>query len=549
MSHPDTNQVSAAPMGPPVSNTLFGLLPPSAFQVPLGPSSEPKSAFFEKNSNTLNFSTHQINPYQVHQQQPQVPTGPELYNTGVALQEILPKGSSPVHVLPPRTAPPQVREINFSTPLGDGLWSSVSPAAAPEAPTGPTERSQTLRGIWGQDKGELEALDPDLKKAILRHLRLPKWDGEPKSFHMFHKMFLVWYKHFSPKVDADTLARCICAALPEKMKTFYEACHFHHNWGYTQIWEHLCTQVSQVQPEFFHVNSWESLQLPPAKGYLEYSTWYAEWLLLLGQSGPQLAATVKRRWLQALESHGGYGAELKKVYKREVTTGTKLSQLECHKIVVDYLLSEFFTSSLQGQAQAGSSISAAFARGPHNPRNPTPTSEATRGRSPSRPKEGNCHQCGKPGHWAQDCPDNRCKNCGAQGHWHRECPKPDRRLAGKDKRSSTPSGEEKKWGRKSSSQAGDEKKFVRSRSNSRGSAGSQTNSPRRPSTTSPGRSPRHPHSGRQGSQERPRRKFSGDRNFAKSKFRTPSPHQNKVYRAQGSEEPSESSVSAPPSQC
>ena len=501
-----------------------------------GPSRSQFSANFPENRPSTNFFADHSSGAQPPWRVQAASVGPEVYDTGVALQQIWPQAVCPSHVLPPRAPPPPRREGNFSVFSGSGPFGQESPFRPPESHPDPQERSQTLRGIWGQDKGELEALDPDLKRSILRHLKLPKWDGEPKSFDLFRKMFLVWYEHFAPKVDDNTLARSICAALPPKMQAFYEGCHFHHKWGYAQIWDHLCTHVAQLQPEFFHVNTWESLRLPSEKGWLEYSTWYCEWLLLLGQAGPQLASTVKQRYMQALETHGGYESEVKKVYKREVTRSVKLSQPECHKIVADHLLSEHMTSSLKGQTSAGITVSAAFARGPHNPR------QRSQSRTPPRSTSGSeCLGCGKSGHgvsdcpnkadwrcnackgrghWSAECPNKGCRNCGSLGHWRRDCPKP------KQVRSRTPergSGDRKKWDR------------PRSRSGSRESTRSGAGSDRPP--RSPGRESRPPQ--RSASEKSPR-KNSGDR--TRNRPRSSSPYPRRVSQVQDSAESGSSPV-------
>lgn len=97
------------------------------------------------------------------------------------------------------------------------------------------------------------------------------------------------------------------------------------------------------------------------------------------------------------------------------------------KTLIDFLKAAAVVGSQTFQMEAlASAISVNLAQGP-----------VQRSQSGARPRTGNCFNCGKPGHFKNQCraaragpapmakrPSTPCPRCGKMGHWARECRSP-----------------------------------------------------------------------------------------------------------------------------
>ena len=141
---------------------------------------------------------------------------------------------------------------------------------------------------------------------------------------------------------------------------------------------------------------WVALVLPRAKTVANYSLSIIQWVLQARRTARKWAITPQRAkqvWRQALELHGGYGAELAELAKLQAVHGQFTWEV-AHSQVVHELT---WRDKRKWQQKC------------HEDAQPAPPVQ-TRSASAPATFKGACHNCGEIGHRAADCPKPKKTN-------------------------------------------------------------------------------------------------------------------------------------------
>ena len=135
---------------------------------------------------------------------------------------------------------------------------------------------------------------------------------------------------------------------------------------------------------------WVAMDLPRPNTVANYSLWIIQWVLHARRTASKWAITPQRAkqvWPQALEPHGGYGAELAELAKLEALHGEFAWDAAHFQVVYDLTWRDKRKWQQKRHEEA-------------QPATPVQTRSAS---APAAVK-GACHNCGEKAHRAADCP-------------------------------------------------------------------------------------------------------------------------------------------------
>ena len=150
-----------------------------------------------------------------------------------------------VHSLEPRVFDCSQALRKLVQPVSESTFPPLLPGPPRERPNRPfsgsfgglgphpqsnEEPAVRIRGVYGPERWDMEALDPELRKTILEHRKLPIWDGSPETFDTHRRLFQTWFGWWSTRLDASDLASSVCRSLPEKERAFFLKLHQDHGW-------------------------------------------------------------------------------------------------------------------------------------------------------------------------------------------------------------------------------------------------------------------------------------------------------------------------------
>ena len=121
----------------------------------------------------------------------------------------------------------------------------------------------------------------------------------------------------------DLLAYVFCSCFPDE-GNIYASLVRDAGWTYEQIYG-VASTIGQgrVSGELLE-KQWIAMDVPRPKAVANYSLWIIQWVLHARRTARKCAITPQRAkqvWRQALERHGGHGAELAKLAKFEALHG------------------------------------------------------------------------------------------------------------------------------------------------------------------------------------------------------------------------------------
>ena len=201
----------------------------------------------------------------------------------------------------------------------------------------------------------------------------------------------------------DLLAYVFCSCFPDE-GNLYASLVRDAGWTYDQIYG-VASTIGQgrVFGELLE-KQWIAMNLPRPKTVANYSLWIIQWVLHARRTARKWAITPQRAkqvWRQALERHGGYGAELAELAKLEELHG-EFTWEAAHSQVVYELT---WRDKRKWQQKR------------YDEAQPATPAQAHSASAPAAFK-GACHNCGEKGHRAADCPkpkkadDNRDRTPG-----------------------------------------------------------------------------------------------------------------------------------------
>ena len=173
-----------------------------------------------------------------------------------------------------------------------------------------------VRVLFNTDKLGLETLDPETRQVIKDLPKRLVFRGDWATFEP------EWdrYRGFCRKRMApDLLAYVFCSCFPDE-GNLYASLARDAGWTYEQIYS-VASTIGQgrVSGELLE-KKWIAMDLTRPKTLANYSLRIIHWVLHARRTAPKWAITPQRAkqvWRQALERHGGHGAELAELAKIE----------------------------------------------------------------------------------------------------------------------------------------------------------------------------------------------------------------------------------------
>ena len=234
-----------------------------------------------------------------------------------------------------------------------------------------------VRALFGTDKLELETVDPETRQVIQDLLKRPVFWGDWATFDPDWDRYRgFWCKRTAP----DLLAYVFCSCFPDRGNLFASLVR-DAGWTYEQIYGVAFTiGQGRVSGELLEMQ-WVAVDLPRQKncGQLQPRRTARKWAIT-----PQHAKQV---WRQALERHGGYGAEVAELAKLEALQA-EFTWVAAHSQVVYELA---WRNKRKWQQKRHEEAQSA-------------TPVQTRSTSAPATLKGACHNCGEKGHRAADRP-------------------------------------------------------------------------------------------------------------------------------------------------
>ena len=225
---------------------------------------------------------------------------------------------------------PGIPQASVDFPSADFLS-----AVSQDKSTSEQEPKVKLRGIFGKtgtDRPDVEALDDEIRRGVMKILKRPSWDGKQVSRPIFQRQWQGFHGYWFKRCASDTMAKILLTALPESSRTLYTQLHLFLGWTYKDIWEDIMKPIKNVSRRMYR-KKWRK-SLPSQKKALEaYESWVLEWTLSAQQAAPVTPLEAKEAFTAALHRHGGYQDELNELYKYEELKGVELLHQGAHQLI------------------------------------------------------------------------------------------------------------------------------------------------------------------------------------------------------------------------
>ena len=130
-----------------------------------------------------------------------------------------------------------ITQASVDFPMADFLAAVSQGNDSPEQ-----EPDVKLRGLFGKigkDRPDVEALDDETRREVMKILEGPISDGKQISRPIFERQWQGFQQYWYKCCGSDTLAKFLLTALPESLRSLYTQLHLFMGWsfGFTRIGE------------------------------------------------------------------------------------------------------------------------------------------------------------------------------------------------------------------------------------------------------------------------------------------------------------------------
>ena len=128
--------------------------------------------------------------------------------------------------------------------------------------------------MW-KDRPDLEALDDDTRREVMKILRRPSWDGKQVSRPIFERQLQGFHRYWYKRCGADTMAKILLTALPESLRSLYTQFHWFMGWTYKHSWQDIIKSSKNISRRMYP-KKWRKSQPPSKKTLQSYALWLLE---------------------------------------------------------------------------------------------------------------------------------------------------------------------------------------------------------------------------------------------------------------------------------
>ena len=113
---------------------------------------------------------------------------------------------------------PGIPQASVDFPLAKFLSAVSQDKSTPQQ-----EPEVKLRGIFvktGSDRPDVEALNDETRREVMKILKRPSWDGKQVSCPIFERQWQGFDGYWFKRCGSDTMAKILLTAVPESLRAF-----------------------------------------------------------------------------------------------------------------------------------------------------------------------------------------------------------------------------------------------------------------------------------------------------------------------------------------
>ena len=192
---------------------------------------------------------------------------------------------------------PRITQASVDFPMADFLPAVSQCNDSPEQ-----EPDVKLRGLFGKigkDRPDVEALDDETRREVMKILKRLSWDGKQITHPIFERQCQGFHQYWYKRCGSDTLAKILLTALPESLRSLNTQLHLFMGWSYTDIWTDIMKSMKNVS-RLLYRKKWRKSQPTQKKTLEAYELWVLEWTLLAQQAAPVTPLEAEEAFTEAL---------------------------------------------------------------------------------------------------------------------------------------------------------------------------------------------------------------------------------------------------------